>query len=134
MTKVEKTRPRAATLGRAKGKRRYQQIDNTIHHPKIASLLCIGQENAIPRRELERMTGLNGRKVRLLIEAERRSGTPILSDNIRGYYLPRNELERATCVRSLRHRARQIMITAKHIEGPRKTVIDGQLTFKLEGR
>lgn len=94
----------------------------------------LGQENAIPRRELERMTGLNGRKVRLLIESERRSGTPILSDCSNGYYLPGNQLERDACVRSLRHRARQIMITAKHIEGPRKTVLEGQLTLKLEGR
>lgn len=134
MRKKEKTRPGVTALGRAKGKRRYQQIDNTIHHPKIASLLLSGQENAIPRRELERITGLDGRKVRLLIESERRSGTPILSDCSNGYYLPGNQLERDACVRSLRHRARQIMITAKHIEGPRKTVLEGQLTLKLEGR
>ena len=82
----------------------------------IADLLGVGRENAIPRRDLERFTGLDGRSVRLLIERERRAGTPILADNASGYYLPASDTERAECVRSLRHRAGEIMATARALE------------------
>ena len=46
---------------------------------KIADLLSYGQENAIPRRHLEKLTGLDGRTVRLMIERERHEGVPILA-------------------------------------------------------
>ena len=82
----------------------------------IADLLLPGRENAIPRRELERLTGLDGRTVRLMIERERREGRPILADNATGYYLPATEHERAACVRSMRHRAGEIMKSAQAIE------------------
>ena len=54
---------------------------------KVADLLSHGRENAIPRRELEKLTGLDGRTVRLMIERERREGSPILADNATGYYI-----------------------------------------------
>lgn len=102
------------------------------HSGTIASLLLEGQGNAIPRRELERITGLDGRKIRLLIEAERRSGTPILSDCSHGYFLPADDVERAACVRSLRHRARQIMSTARYIEGRKNTDLEGQIVLHID--
>ena len=83
---------------------------------KIATLLLSGQENALPRQALEALTGLDGRTVRLLIERERRAGSPILSDNATGYYLPATREETAACVRSLRHRAGEILRTAQAIE------------------
>ena len=83
---------------------------------KIADLLSYGQENAIPRRHLEKLTGLDGRTVRLMIERERHEGVPILADNVTGYYLPATEHERAACVRSMRHRAGEIMKSARAIE------------------
>ena len=82
----------------------------------IADLLGTGRESAITRRELEQLTGLDGRSVRLLIERERRVGTPILADSTNGYFLPATDDERAACVRSLRHRAREILTTARAIE------------------
>ena len=82
----------------------------------IAELLGVGAENGITRRELERLTGLDGRSVRLLIERERREGVPILADNESGYFLPASEDERAACVRSMRHRAAEILITARAVE------------------
>ena len=45
----------------------------------VVELLSCGQQNATPRRELEKMTGWSGRMVRLMIEKERRAGIPILS-------------------------------------------------------
>lgn len=79
---------------------------------RIADLLSHGRENAIPRRELEKLTGLDGRTVRLMIERERREGRPILADNA----IPATEHERAACVRSMRHRADEIRKTAEAID------------------
>ena len=62
------------------------------------------------------MTGLDGRTVRLMIERERREGSPILADNATGYYLPATKYERAACVRSMRHRADEIRKTAEAID------------------
>ena len=83
---------------------------------KISDLLSYGRENAIPRGELEKLTGLDGRTVRLMIERERRAGMPICADNTTGYYLPSTTDEKAACVQSLRHRAGEIMKTARAIE------------------
>lgn len=85
----------------------------------IADLLSHGQENAIPLRELKNLLHLDGRTVRLMIRAERLSGTPILSDNRTGYFLPGNDHERVRCVRSMRRRAAEIVKAADAIEGAR---------------
>lgn len=81
----------------------------------IADYLSRGRGSAITRRELERLTNLDGRSVRLLIERERREGVPILSGH-NGYFLPGSEAEKAACVRSLRHRAGEIFATARAVE------------------
>ena len=83
---------------------------------RIADFLHLGAESAISRRDLMALTGLPDRELRRMIEAERRQGCPILSDNIRGYFLPGDEAERDRCVRSLRSRAAEIMETAAAIE------------------
>lgn len=82
----------------------------------ISALLLHGRENAIPRSHLESITGLDGRTVRLMIERERRNGVPILADNKTGYFLPGNEDEKARWVKSLRHRANEVLRTADAIE------------------
>ena len=125
MAKAEKrARPDAATSRRAgQEKQRTSSNSRNKHITQapggqwgIADLLLPGRENAIPRRELERLTGLDGRTVRLMIERERREGSPILADNATGYYLPATEHERAACVRSMRHRADEIRKTAEAID------------------
>lgn len=83
---------------------------------KIADLLCYGQANAVPLRDLAGITGLDGRVVRAMISAERRAGAAILSDNQTGYYLPANEEEKARFVRSMRHRAKEILCAADAVE------------------
>ena len=108
MNRENKTRPSVGALGRAVETGSASRADTTSNHDsttsipraqaKIADLLLPGRENAIPRRELERLTGLDGRTVRLMIERERREGRPILADNA----IPATEHERAACVR---HRA-----------------------------
>lgn len=83
---------------------------------KIADLLCYGQANAVPLRDLAGRTGLDGRTVRAMISAERRAGAAILSNNQTGYYLPANEEEKARFVRSMRHRAKEILCAADAVE------------------
>ena len=83
---------------------------------KIADLLRYGQADAVPLRDLAGITGLDGRTVRAMISAERRAGAAILSNNQTGYYLPANEEEKARFVRSMRHRAKEILCAADAVE------------------
>ena len=84
----------------------------------IPDLLLEGQENAIPLRQLKAMTGRRGRDLRKQIERERRRGIPILSDNVGGYFLPANEGEREQFVKSMRHRAGEILKSPGPVDGP----------------
>lgn len=83
---------------------------------KVSELLNRGRENAVPLRHLKKLMETDGRTVRLMIQQERLSGMPICADNLTGYYLPATEEEKSACVRSMRHRAGEIMRTARAIE------------------
>ena len=83
---------------------------------RVSDLLHPGAENAIPRRELMTLTGLSDRELRLMIQKERLSGTPICANNKTGYYLPGSDQERAECVKSMRRRSAEIAKTADAIE------------------
>ena len=118
MSREKRTRPDAATSRRARQEKQRTSSNSRNKHITqapggqwgIADLLLPGRENAIPRRELDGRTG------RLMIERERREGRPILADNAAGYYLPATEHKRAARVYSMRHRAVEILETAKAIE------------------
>ena len=83
---------------------------------KISDLLSYGQENGLHLQALVKLTGRPEREVREQIHRERRQHIPILSNNRDGYYLPGDEQERAACVRSMRHRAAEILAAARAIE------------------
>lgn len=85
--------------------------------PKIADLLCRGQENAVPLRDLCSITGLDGRTVRRMVELERRAGIPILSSvgGTTGYFLPGNPAEVERFAKSMFSRAREIALTANAV-------------------
>ena len=83
---------------------------------QIADLLPHGQANAVPLRSLISLTGLDGRKIRLMIARERMEGVPIVSDNSNGYYLAESRAERENFCRSMRHRAQEIMRAADAVE------------------
>lgn len=121
----KKARPSAATLRRAEDKQTHTNVTTNPAYKRttsapsgqlhIADYLSRGRGSAITARELERLTNLDGRSVRLLIERERREGVPILSGH-NGYFLPGSEAEKAACVRSLRHRAAEVFATARAVE------------------
>ena len=82
----------------------------------VADLLHPGAENAVPRRDLMALTGLSDRELRRQIEAERRLGVPILSDNQHGYWLSDSPAEIKRFSRSMRRRAAEIRLTAMRVE------------------
>ena len=125
MTKNENTRPGAGTperaaetaaCGRAAISYGYLTTTATGRQRKVSDFLSHGRENAVPLRHLKKVMEADGRTVRLMIQQERLSGMPICADNLTGYYIAANEAEKAACVRSMRHRAREIMKTARAIE------------------
>ena len=61
-----------------------------------------------------------------MIEAERRSGCPIMSNSRSGYYLANSPDEVRAFVRSMLHRSGEIAKTAKAIERAMLNQIDGQ--------
>lgn len=83
---------------------------------RIADYLCIGSDHAISLRDLASITDLPEREVRRRIEAERRSGALIVSDNRHGYWLTDDPGEAQRFARSMRHRAKQIRQIAAAIE------------------
>lgn len=85
----------------------------------VSALLLPGAGNAVPLRRLAALTGMDEREVRRAIQRERLAGVPILADNRSGYFLPGSAEERARCVRSMRHRAGQILAAAAAIEAVR---------------
>lgn len=83
---------------------------------QISDLLLHGEQNALPMKYLKELTGLDSRTIRLMIQQERLSGTPICANNKTGYYLPGSDQERSECVKSMRHRSAEIARTADAIE------------------
>ena len=120
----EKARRDAATSKRAKreshqaGGNPYGNYTTTQSGGQgtISRLLMAGSENGLHLQDLVRLTGEDQRTIRKMIHEERRQGVPILSDNASGYFLPGSQQERDACVRSLRHRAKEILAAARAIE------------------
>ena len=118
--KKENARPTVGAAGQAERESHWasgnsRDDSNTLDGP-ISRLLMHGQENGLHLSDLTKMTGRTEREVRMMIHSERRRGVPILSNNRDGYYLPGSDAERAQCVKSLRHRANEILKAASAIE------------------
>ena len=116
-------RPEAATSGRAKresawtGSNSRNQSTTAADGGQglVSSLLMEGRGNAIHLADLVRLTGWPERDVRKAIQRERQRGSPILSDNKNGYFLPQSEAEKVQFVCSMRCRAREILRAANAV-------------------
>lgn len=121
MIDKKKARPAVGAAGQAEREKHWasdiSQNDFTTGKGSISRYLLEGQENGLHLCDLVKITGWTEREVRQQIHRERRRHIPILSDNKNGYFLPGNPQERAACVRSMRHRASEILAAAKAIEG-----------------
>lgn len=126
MTTKEKAPTSAATLAEAGaeiaacGRAAISMSDCTTsaagRQIKIADYLGHSQEGAVTGRELCALTGLDHRTVRAQIEHERRSGALIVADNKSGYWVTDDAGEAQRFARSMKHRAREILRTARAIE------------------
>lgn len=92
------------------------QPNNTPCKTEIASILGYGPQNALTKNDLVTLTGATERNVRLAIEGERRGGALILSDPIHGYFLAETQEQVDSFVRSMRNRAKEILLTASAVE------------------
>ena len=120
MSAKENARPTVGAAGQAERESHWasgnSRDDSNTWNGPISSLLMHGQENGLHLSDLTKMTGRTEREVRMMIHSERRRGVPILSNNRDGYFLPGSDAERAQCVKSLRHRANEILKAASAIE------------------
>ena len=120
MSKNKNARPAGGTAGQAERESHWasgnSRNDFTTWNVPISRLLMHGQENGLHLSDLTKMTGRTEREVRMMIHSERRRGVPVLSNNRDGYYLPGSDAERTQCVKSLRHRANEILKAASAIE------------------
>lgn len=82
----------------------------------IASLLLYGPENGLTLKDLVQLTQWPERAIRKEIEAERRAGALIISDNAHGYFLTDDPAEAQRFARSMLHRSREIARTARAVE------------------
>lgn len=87
-----------------------------VRQIQIKDFLLTGAENAVPRCHLRQLTGLSDRELRKRIELERREGVAICADNLSGYFIAADELEKRQFVNSMLHRAAEIAKTAAAIE------------------
>ena len=133
MNTKRNARQDAATSERAKAETsragKDPHTDFTTGKGPISRCLLTGQENGLHLQDLVRITGWTEREVRQQIHRERRQHVPILSDNKNGYFLPGTSEERAACVRSMRHRAGEILAAARAIE--ENAEIEGQVSLDV---
>lgn len=123
----ENTRPTAATVERAEAETAaygraaisfdYSTTAKAHRQTKIADYLGHSRESAITGRELCALTGLDHRTIRVQIERERRSGALIVADCQHGYWVTSDPAEAQRFAHSMRHRASEILRTARAIEG-----------------
>jgi len=83
---------------------------------QIFELLHVGAENALTLRELVQLIGEDERSIRRRIQAERKAGKLILSDNQNGYFLPENPADVQRFARSMSRRAAEIAGIARAAE------------------
>lgn len=84
---------------------------------RIFDLLLTGAENATPRADLLRITGLDDRAFRRRVQLERLAGFPILADcSAGGYFRPASPSDSLRFARSMRRRAFETLAVADAVE------------------
>lgn len=127
MPKKGKARPAGSTAERAEettattNDQKFSRSHNTTNQERtqagcISQFLLVGAGQGLHLRDLVKMTGRTEREVRQMIQAERLRGIPILSDNQNGYFLPSDEAEKASFVRSMRRRGDEIHRAAEAVD------------------
>lgn len=83
----------------------------------ILDLIPVGAENAVSRRDLCAITGLEDRALRQLVHRERKAGHQILTNmESGGYYRPKHSQDTVRFIRSMRRRATETLAVADAVE------------------
>lgn len=83
----------------------------------ILDLIPVGAENAVSRRDLCAITGLEDRALRQLVHRERKAGHQILTNmESGGYYRPEHSLDTVRFIKSMRRRAAETLAVADAVE------------------
>lgn len=83
----------------------------------ILDLIPVGAENAVSRRDLCAITGLEDRALRQLVHKERKAGHQILTNmESGGYYRPEHSQDTVRFIRSMRRRAAETLAVADAVE------------------
>ena len=97
-------------------------------------LLCYryGSENAVISKILERRFAIKGKPLRDLVNALRRDGVPIASDQ-NGYFYARTETELRATIKHMRCRIAGISAAIKGLNRALATFDDSQTRLPMEG-
>ena len=124
MTENKKARSAGGAAKQAAGCDRGDQQSRTQYNTEqkqktsIFDLLPVGAENAVSRRELSALTGIEDRQLRRQIAKERRAGVLILSssESNGGYYRAASREELQRYVRSMQSRSKEILTVIRTAE------------------
>ena len=124
MTDNKKARSAGGAAKQAAGCDRGGQQSRTQYNTEqkqktsIFDLLPVGAENAVSRRELSALTGIEDRQLRRQIAKERRAGVLILSssESNGGYYRAASREELQRYVRSMQSRSKEILTVIRKAE------------------
>ena len=124
MTENKKARSAGGAAKQAAGCDRGGQQSRTQYNTEqkqktsIFDLLPVGAENAVSRRELSALTGIEDRQLRRQIAKERRAGVLILSssESNGGYYRAASREELQRYVRSMQSRSKEILTVIRTAE------------------
>ena len=124
VTENKKARSAGGAAKQAAGCDRGDQQSRTQYNTEqkqktsIFDLLPVGAENAVSRRELSALTGIEDRQLRRQIAKERRAGVLILSssESNGGYYRAASREELQRYVRSMQSRSKEILTVIRTAE------------------
>ena len=86
------------------------------YYPEVYQLLHKGHENAVPLKELIRITGKTGSYIRLEIEKMVESGIPIVNwEDGKGYFIPETPEDVRIARRKIYSRAKKLMKRNYHL-------------------
>ncbi|TCK89048.1 hypothetical protein EDC19_2462 [Natranaerovirga hydrolytica] len=91
-----------------------------------------GAENAVISKTLERALGISGKELRDLVNALRREGIPIASDQS-GYFYAKTEAEVRLTIRHMRNRISGISAAVSGLRRSLAAFDDTQIRLPLEG-
>lgn len=106
---------------------------------RIFDLLPVGEENALPARDLANLTGISPRRLRRMVDNERERGVPILASDC-GYFRPADGPAGVAEVRRFLRRQDSRMASNRRVVAPLQRLlktlergpIPGQISIEEE--